>query len=50
MSVPAAKVDGFRKTTPGRAEVSRADWTAIIENPTAKALLATGTISLLVEV
>ncbi len=50
VSIPAAKVDGFKKTTPGRAQVDRADWQAIVENPTAKALLATGTISLLVEV
>lgn len=49
VSIPSAKVDGFRATTPGQAEMPIADWEAIKNHPSAKVLAKRGTLSLLAE-
>lgn len=47
VSIPPGKVDKFHKTTPGRVEVTAADWELIKKHPTAKHLVKAGTLSLL---
>lgn len=46
LSIPKAKIDKLHHVTPGEAELTAADWELICAHPSAKHLVAKGTLSL----
>lgn len=46
LSIPEAKTDKMHKTTVGQVEMTHAEWEAICAHPTAKHLVASGSLSL----